>query len=140
MQRDASICPHCGSESKPWSFHAGVWWVQSGAGAWQWLDPKANVWWWFADGTPASPSTTSLTPSIVIDRSVTSPPEVAAPYKTGDAGAKLAPTEVETEPALARDSSVATSAELERLANLHTRGVLTDEEFRLAKARLLGSS
>lgn len=28
MNRGAGVCPNCGSESKPWTLHAGVWWVQ----------------------------------------------------------------------------------------------------------------
>jgi hypothetical protein len=31
-----------------------------------------------------------------------------------------------------------TTAQLENLANLHTQGILSDEEFTAAKAKLLG--
>jgi hypothetical protein len=31
-----------------------------------------------------------------------------------------------------------TTAELQRLAGLHTQGILTDEEFAAAKAKVLG--
>ena len=41
----------------------------------------------------------------------------------------------EAPPPEAEDSQ---SAQLENLANLHTQGVLTDEEFAAAKAKILG--
>jgi Short C-terminal domain len=41
-------------------------------------------------------------------------------------------------PASATQGSDALTAELERLAQLRTQGVLTDEEFAAAKAKLLG--
>ena len=37
-----------------------------------------------------------------------------------------------------QDSAPDASAEIERLAGLHTSGALTDEEFAAAKAKLLG--
>ncbi len=46
------------------------------------------------------------------------------------------PEPVEPTPPGESSSSI---ADLERLADLHDRGILTDEEFRLAKARVLDS-
>lgn len=43
MRRDASICPHCRTESEPWVFNAGYWWVQR-EGGWYYLDEKRGDW------------------------------------------------------------------------------------------------
>lgn len=47
-----------------------------------------------------------------------------------------------SEPAAAEAPAVEPSgvSEVERLADLHSRGSLTDEEFRMAKARVLGDA
>ena len=101
--------------------HAGVWWTQSKAGAWQWLDEKAKIWRWYEDGTPSSPTATDLTPSREIDPALVAPP--------GTPAHQIEPTTTNV--------ATTTSAELERIADLHARGVLTDEEFQQAKQRVL---
>lgn len=45
MRRDASVCPHCRSESRPWRLHDGAWFSQSDEDApWYWLDEETNTW------------------------------------------------------------------------------------------------
>lgn len=44
MRRDASVCPSCQRESKPWTLKDGRWWHQSKSGTWWWLDDKSNRW------------------------------------------------------------------------------------------------
>ena len=44
MRRDASVCPHCRSETSAWTYHGGSWWHQSDDGAWWFLDEAANEW------------------------------------------------------------------------------------------------
>ena len=120
MQADASVCPHCGTASPPWTFHAGVWWVRTGEPSeWQWHDDKANVWRWYRDGTPSTPGATDMTPNLAIDPAVVAPPSPPKPELPSA-----------TEPS-------STADEFEKLAALHERGVLSDEEFQAAKARLL---
>lgn len=123
FKRTATVCPHCGAESKPWIPHAGHWWTQTDAGRWQWLDEAAKVWRWYEDGTPSSPGVSDRTPSRKVDPAFISPP-----------GATPQRKQIEVP---AAGHSPAPSAELERLADLHTRGVLTDEEFQRAKQRVL---
>ena len=50
---------------------------------------------------------------------------------------KLGSKESAAEPSATEDKKDVT-AELERLANLHKQGILSDDEFRAAKAQLLG--
>ena len=120
MSREASACPHCGAESSPWLPHAGVWWAQTKDGDWQWLDEKGNnSWRWYKDGTPGRPSATDRTPSRQIDPATVAPPDASSESVTQDA-IKAPPVTSE---------STALSGELERLADLHTRGVLDDDEF-----------
>ena len=85
---------------------------------------ERNVWRWYRDGTPSSPSATDRGPSRVLDPAVISPPgaESSSAVPRLDAGQPSAPTP---------------SAELERLADLHARGVLNDEEFQQAKQQVL---
>ena len=120
MKREAGVCPHCRVESAPWTHHAGFWWIAGKSGRWQWLDEKANLWRWYPEGTPSSPSVTDQTPSHELDPAVISPPGTDAPIAIERQGASVPP-----------------SAELERLADLHARGVLTDEEFQQAKQQVL---
>ena len=113
MRRDAGSCPHCGSTSNPWTFHAGVWWVQTESGEWQWYEEDARVWRRYKDGTPTSPSAPDQTPSRTINPALVKPPVSLA-------------------------ETVASHVdEIERLTALHERGALTDEEFQAAKARVL---
>jgi hypothetical protein len=44
MRRDASVCPHCQRESKPWTFHDGRWWHTGADGVPYWLDEPALEW------------------------------------------------------------------------------------------------
>lgn len=44
MKRDASVCPSCQRESKPWTFKDGRWWHQSRSGAWWSLNETTNQW------------------------------------------------------------------------------------------------
>jgi hypothetical protein len=44
IQRDASRCPHCRSEVKPWILHAEKWWSRAQSGAWYWLDESVMRW------------------------------------------------------------------------------------------------
>jgi hypothetical protein len=32
MRRDATMCPHCRTESDPWTLHEGIWWVTRPSG------------------------------------------------------------------------------------------------------------
>ena len=124
MNREATRCPHCQAGSRPWIQHAGVWWTQDEAGLWQWLDQNAKTWRWYEDGTPCSPSVTDRTPSLDIDPALVRPPDTQA-FAEEDDEQLVAP------------QSPAPSAELERLGDLHARGILTDDEFRQAKQRVL---
>jgi hypothetical protein len=119
MNRDASVCPQCNSVSEPWIQHAGHWWFRSSSGKWQWYDEKANIWRWYEDGTPTSQTATDRTPSVEVDPAVTAPPGETLRQSVAD---REAP---------------GPSAELERLADLHARGVLSDEEFQQAKKQVL---
>jgi hypothetical protein len=117
MRRTASTCPHCGAGSTPWVLHEDVWWAQNDTGVWHWLDAETNTWKIFED--PAS----SGSPLADLTATSDNPPDVVT-------------TDAKSDKAVG-DGLPSTSAELERLADLHARSVLTDEEFRLAKARLL---
>ena len=127
MDREAGVCPHCKSQSSPWVQHAGFWWTKAPTSdRWQWLDETTNVFRWYPDGTPSVPSsTTDLTPSRALDPAVVSPP-----------GTDTA-IQIESQGTVQTVLPSSTSAELERLADLHARGVLTDEEFQQAKQRVL---
>ena len=121
MWRAESVCPHCGTTSTPWISHAGVWWSKGPqSGEWQWVDEEARIWRYWKDGTPSDPAATDKTPNLAIDPAVVSPPAEPAGSDRGEHGG----------PSFAKD--------LERLAALHERGALTDDEFQAAKARLLG--
>jgi hypothetical protein len=69
----------------------------------------------------------------------------ATPSAPSASGSTASPNDEVAGQALGEDRSdqqvtervPSTSAELERLAELHDRGVLSDDEFRLAKARVL---
>lgn len=126
MGRAESVCPHCGTTSPPWVFHAGAWWLKGASNKWQWLHEQTRTWRWYEDGTPSDPKATDKTPNLTIDPAVVSPPPDAA---------KL-------EPATASSDRQTDSfaGELERLADLHARGALSDDQFEAAKARLLGLS
>lgn len=125
MKRDESTCPHCGTTSTPWVFHAGVWWAQgASSGKWVWADEEERVWRWYEDGTPSDPSATDKTPNLKIDPALVSPPSVPAP-------------ESARSPENSSADSHALATEIERLADLHARGVLSDDEFQQAKQRVL---
>lgn len=51
MRRDARICPHCRSESEPWTFRDGRWWVVRGDGAY-YLDESTGAWRRFDQDAP----------------------------------------------------------------------------------------
>jgi hypothetical protein len=127
MRRDVGVCPHCKSESQPWVQHAGFWWVKaSNSERWQWLDETTNVFRWYPEGTPSVPSsTTDQSPSRALDAAVVSPPGTEPPIQ------------IERQGASQTVLPASTSGELERLADLHARGVLSDEEFQQAKQRVL---
>ena len=61
----------------------------------------------------------------------------AAPPMTASGG--LSPTTVVSSPAAAAPAGDDLSSQLQQLANLHSQGILTDEEFAEGKAKLLGS-
>jgi hypothetical protein len=124
MGRAESLCPHCGSTSTPHVLHAGVWWAKGQSREWQWYDEKARVWRYYKDGTPANPAVTDKTPNLMIDPAVVSPPP--EPIEPSSAS----PPE--------RQPTDSFAGELERLADLHARGSLDDEQFEAAKTRLLG--
>jgi hypothetical protein len=44
IRRDASVCPYCQRESKPWRLHNGYWWFTNDDGEQFWLDTKSNTW------------------------------------------------------------------------------------------------
>lgn len=129
LKADASVCPHCGLESKPWIHHAGVWWVAGPeTGEWQWYDESAMTFRWYDDETPSSPSETDTTSSLKIDPALVEPPARA-----------LEELHVEPEPAPSSQAHLSgPTAELERLTEMHAGGALSDEEFKAAKGRLLG--
>lgn len=43
MRRDASLCPHCRSESEPWILRDGQWWVTRPNGSY-YLDAPSQQW------------------------------------------------------------------------------------------------
>ncbi len=43
MRRDARLCPHCRTESEPWMFRDGRWWVARPEGAY-YLDERSGAW------------------------------------------------------------------------------------------------
>jgi hypothetical protein len=120
MGRAESVCPHCGNASTPLVLHAGVWWSKRQSDEWQWWDDAGPCWRWYKDGTPSDAANAHKPPSLRIDPAVVSPPP------------ELATTSPERQPT---DSF---AGELERLADLHARGSLDDEQFEVAKTRLLG--
>jgi hypothetical protein len=61
--------------------------------------------------------------------------EQQALYQQGVADAQAAAAPVAAAPAAPEDP---TMAQLQQLATLHTQGILSDEEFAAAKAKLLG--
>lgn len=125
MGRAASACPHCGHASTPWIFHAGVWWMKGReSNEWQWVDDDAHVWRYYKDGTPSDPAAIDKTANLRIDPAIVKPPD---PYP-------IETSAIATDAPPPRDSF---AGELERLADLHARGALTDEQFEAAKARLL---
>lgn len=126
IRPDVEACPHCGAPLKPWTLHAGAWWVKSDSGEWQWRDESARTWRWYKDGMPSSPESTITTPNFAINPANTQLPDALGPISTQAPTAQAA-------------TRAATSHvdELERLTTLHERGALTDEEFAAAKARLL---
>jgi Short C-terminal domain len=107
MGREANLCPHCDHESRPWTRQGGFWWFPSGAGGWQWFNEMTNAWNVYEEGGSSGPR----------------PPD-AFPVAPGEETATQAdPTQL--------------GQELERLAKLHARGSLTDDEFLQAKRRML---
>ena len=125
MDRAESVCPHCGNESTPWIFHAGVWWVKCReSNERQWVDEDAQIWRFYKDGTPSDPAVTDKTPNLRIDPAIVKPPPERQAVDTSTAVSS-------------RDSSASFASELERLAELHALGALNDEQFEAAKARLL---
>ncbi len=59
MRRDASLCPHCRSESEPWILHDGHWWVTRPGGSY-YLDPLSQQW-LLHELPPTAPPTPSPT-------------------------------------------------------------------------------
>lgn len=134
-----SVCWKCGKSSVPYIDHAGVMWCHS-PGGWQWYDADTSVWRWYKDGTSTGSShlkgaarRRAIEPSTKIDPAVVSPPSIPEPASPAPA---VAPTPERPSESPAADSP-ALAGELERLADLHARGVLTDEEFQQAKQRVL---
>jgi hypothetical protein len=64
--------------------------------------------------------------------------EQQALYNQGVADAQAAAAPVAAAPAAPAAPEDPTMAQLQQLATLHTQGVLSDEEFAAAKAKLLG--
>ena len=121
MGRAASVCRHCGGTSTAWVYHAGVWWTKGSSDEWQWIDEKTWAWHWYKDGTPSEGI--DRTPNLLIDPAVISPPD--AP--------KLELAAASSE----RQRADSFAGELERLADLHARGALNDDQFEAAKSHLL---
>ena len=45
MRRDATVCPHCRSESLAWTLHEGRWWYRTSPNTdWQWFDESTGEW------------------------------------------------------------------------------------------------
>jgi hypothetical protein len=59
MRRDASVCPHCRHDSKPWTMHDGHWWVVGDDGEHHWFDEQKNEWVRFS-APSARPGVTEL--------------------------------------------------------------------------------
>jgi hypothetical protein len=56
MRRDASVCPHCRHESKPWLFHQEKWWVKGEDGGDYWLNEQTNEWVKWRSPLPPTPA------------------------------------------------------------------------------------
>lgn len=54
MRRDARLCPHCRTESEPWMWHEGRWWVTRGDVSY-YLDPQSQQWLRYDAGPGAPP-------------------------------------------------------------------------------------
>ena len=139
MGRSASVCPSCGEVSSPEFDHAGVRWSQGAAGEWQWFDRDIYAWRWYKDGTlstdlsevPRRFRRRADKPSKEIDPQSVSPPslpQIKSPAPVD---------ETKHSPEIPSAESPALAAEIERLADLHARGILTDNEFQEAKQRVL---
>jgi hypothetical protein len=115
-------CPECERESQPWVLHEDLLWHRVSGGEWQWLDEEKRVWRWYRDGTVSSPGVKDSKPSRTVSPSRVRPPVV----------------EPITEGVPESEAPSASVDDLERLVALHERGALTDDEFRAAKANLLG--
>jgi hypothetical protein len=100
-----------------------MWWAKAPSkDEWQWFDENARIWRWYTSGTPSDPTVTDRTPNLRIDPAVVRPPD--SPWVEPATNSHKQPTE-------------SFADELERVADLHARGALTDDEFEAAKARLL---
>jgi len=44
IPRASQQCPHCRTESQPWIFHEGRWWIYDKVGKPFWLDERRNAW------------------------------------------------------------------------------------------------
>ena len=124
---------------RPWIDHAGVRWTLGKAGKWQWFDEDVRAWRWYEDGTMSSPLAeipmrlreAAAKPSKRIDPAVVAPPSQRALESPAPA------KRTERAPEIPSGDAPALAAEIERLADLHERGVLTDDEFQEAKQRVL---
>jgi hypothetical protein len=56
MRRDARVCPHCRTESEPWTLHEGRWWVTRGEVSY-YLDPQLQQWVRYEPTQPTPPPT-----------------------------------------------------------------------------------
>ena len=52
MKRDASICPHCRTQSRPWIFSDGYWWATDGEGDLVYLEEASLTWRRLPSGPP----------------------------------------------------------------------------------------
>jgi hypothetical protein len=145
IPREESVCPHCKVPSRPYIAHADLWWVQADSGRWQYLDAEEKGWHWYEADAPGGPSSSpSSASSAAVDQSQEGADTTTDATRSDSPSAELErppPSPPSEPPTDSRERQPAQSfaGELERLADLHARGALSDEEFESAKRRLLSS-
>jgi hypothetical protein len=91
---------------------------------------------------PATPAAVAAAPPAVAAAPVVPAPGAAAPAASGpvasDAPAATSAQPIQTPPPPAAATAEDATASLEKLADLHARGIITDTEFEAKKAELLG--
>jgi hypothetical protein len=102
--------PSCGNPSTPWALHAGVWWSKGATNEWK-LDRRRPDLAEVQGRNSDRPAAADQTPNLRIDPAIVRPPD--APELALTTASSETPTSV--------------ASELERLADLHARGALSDD-------------